>query len=69
MGELWNPKRWWFFFSIVWRVFDQQETMFGEYGRIVIRVPWYVAWNLAFRSTPWPRTKGLSDVSGHVQEG
>jgi hypothetical protein len=45
-----NIKNWWFFASIVWRVFDHQDSdMFGHYGDITIRVPWSVAWDLAFR--------------------
>jgi hypothetical protein len=40
-----NPKAWWLFSRIVWRVFDRQETMFG--GEIVIRVTWADAWKIA----------------------
>ena len=42
--RLLNPKRWWFFGSIVWRVFAATDD-----DAVVVRVPASVAFNLAFR--------------------
>jgi hypothetical protein len=46
-------KRLCLFLLIVFRVWNEQETMFGHYGRITIRIGLLEAWRIAGIFHPW----------------